>query len=132
MRALLSLAMWLVVLVPVGCDPSTAPRQTMEYPGDPEESEVVLADYLVPVEELLDEGQDPLDERARAIESIRELAPDLASDADFMASLRGEPGSYVILALPEERKELAPLIARVYQLSERERAIRRGTDTESR
>lgn len=59
--------------------------------------------------------------RERLIQRVLEMDSAL-NDEHTLASFRGETGN-VIAGVPPEKAEIAPLIARIYELLDRERAM---------
>jgi hypothetical protein len=111
-------------------EPDSAEHAAMTSQRKPRD--VLIAHYIVPREELLAQPDaDPRAEREALIAKIGELYPVLVQDGALAASLRGEVG-YVLLSLPEEYSDVAPLVARAYQLLEIERARQRGMDIRRR
>lgn len=68
-----------------------------------------------PLSHLLRQGEDAEMARERVIKSITELHPELAADAQLIASLRGEAG-WIVTAVPARYGKAAPLIAQAYRL----------------
>lgn len=109
---------WLFVpLILSACDPVDGVAEIDTGMGD---QDVFIASYYKVATQPLEEGADPRVERERIITEIIDKHPELASEDDFLLSLRGDAG-WLIISLPPQYTDIAPLVARSYHLLKLER-----------
>ncbi len=106
-----------VPLILSACDPVEGGAERDAGMGD---QDVFIASYYEEATQPLEEGADRRMERERIITEIIDRHPELASDSDFILSLRGEAG-WLTISVPPQYADIAPLVARSYHLLKLER-----------
>ena len=90
--------------------------------------DVLIADYFVPDEEVLLDGESPDEAIERAIRDLIAIHPRFAEDP-VISSLRGEAG-WMLVSIPSDWEEAAAVIARGYQARTLKDAERREARVE--